>query len=96
MKKIIYVFLFTFLGILVQFLIHALVEVWYIGLLLEDFPSYGLGFSWENWLMIHNVGAIILFLGGRENIGGRGFMDLTLLIRIDTFEAKFFGSEYAG
>jgi len=64
MKKIIYVFLFTFLGILVQFLIHALVEVWYIGLLLEDFPSYGLGFSWENWLMIHNVGAIILFLGG--------------------------------
>jgi len=63
-KKKIYILLFTVLGILVQFLIHALVEIWYIGLLLKDFPSYGLGLSWDNWLMIHNVGAIILFLGG--------------------------------
>ena len=64
MKRNIYIGLFTFLGILVQFLIHAVVEILYIGLLLKDFSRYGLGLSWEKWLMIHQVGAIILFFGG--------------------------------
>ena len=64
MKKIIYIIAFTTLGILLQFLIHAGVEIWYIGLLLKDFPKYGFGLSWEQWFLIHTIGTVILFLAG--------------------------------
>ena len=64
MKKTIYIILFTFLGILVQFVIHALIEVWYINLLIRDFPKYSLGFTWYQWFTIHHVGSIILFVAG--------------------------------
>jgi len=64
MKKTIYVILFTFLGILVQFLIHGLVETWYIGLLISDFPKYSLGLLWPQWFIIHHIGTVILFIAG--------------------------------
>lgn len=64
MKKTIYIISFTALGILLQLLIHELVEIWYIGLLLDDFLTYGFNLSWDNWYFIHHVGTIILFLGG--------------------------------
>ena len=64
MKRTIYIISFTFLGILVQFLIHAFVETWYIGLLVKDFPTYSFGFSWENWYLIHYLFSVILFIGG--------------------------------
>lgn len=64
MKKIIYIILFTFLGILLQFLIHGLVEIWYIGLLTSNFSRYGLGFSWPQWFLIHHILTVILFLAG--------------------------------
>lgn len=64
MKKIIYIAAFTVLGIFVQFLIHAYIEIWYIRLLLTDFPKYGLGLSWDAWFMIHGVSTAILFLTG--------------------------------
>lgn len=64
MKKIIYTISFTFLGVLLQFLIHGLVEIWYIGLLISDFAKYGLGFSWSQWFLIHYVGTVILFIAG--------------------------------
>lgn len=64
MKRTIYVVLFVILGILVQFLAHAGLEIWYGGLLLEDFEKYGLGFSWSTWFMIHHIGAVALFLAG--------------------------------
>ena len=63
MKRTIYIISFTFLGILIQFLIHAFVETWYIGLLVKDFPAYSFGFSWENWYAIHHIFTIILFIG---------------------------------
>lgn len=64
MKHFIYVIAFVVLGVLLQFLIHAGLEIWYIRLLVGDFPRYGLGLSWKAWLMIHDVGSIILFVLG--------------------------------
>ncbi|PJE64078.1 MAG: hypothetical protein COU90_04380 [Candidatus Ryanbacteria bacterium CG10_big_fil_rev_8_21_14_0_10_43_42] len=65
MKKIVYIILFTFLGILVQFLVHAVFEMWYVARLVVNFPAYGLGFSWEEWVTIHSVLSWILFaIGG--------------------------------
>lgn len=64
MKKIIYITAFTFLGVLVQFFVHAVLEMWYIGLLLSDFSKYGFGISWDGWILIHNIGTVVfLFLG---------------------------------
>ncbi len=64
MKKVIYIILFTFLGTLLQFLIHGLVETWYIGLLIGDFPQYSFGLSWPQWFIIHHIATVILFLAG--------------------------------
>lgn len=64
MKKIVYIFLFTLLGVLAQFILHALLETWYIGLLLENFPRYGFGMLWDTWVLIHNVGTVILLVAG--------------------------------
>ncbi len=62
--KIVYVALFTFLGILLQLLVHGLFERWYIGLLVSDFSKYGLGLSWGQWFTIHQVGTVVLFIAG--------------------------------
>lgn len=64
MKKYFYIFSFTVLGIISQFLVHAIIEIWYVGLLLKDFDTYGLGLSWQTWFIIHHVGAIILLICG--------------------------------
>lgn len=64
MKKITYYITFIFLGILLQFLIHGLLEVWYINLLTKDFNKYSLGFSWNYWVTAHHVGTVILLLTG--------------------------------
>jgi len=68
-KRTIYIATFTLLGILVQFLIHGLVEQWYIDLLIGDFKKYSLGFSWEQWFLIHHIGTVVLLVLG----GGLGF-----------------------
>ena len=64
MKKTVYVTAFTFLGILLQFVLHASVEVAYIRLLVSDYETYGMGLSWSDWYLIHHVLAVLLFLGG--------------------------------
>lgn len=64
MKKKFYIFSFTILGILLQLLIHALSEQWYIGLLISDFAKYSFGFSWSQWFLIHHVFTILLFIAG--------------------------------
>lgn len=64
MKKTLYISAFTFLGILLQQLVHNVVEIWYIGLLIEDFDKYGFGWSWNAWFLIHHIGSVVLFLTG--------------------------------
>jgi hypothetical protein len=63
MKRKIYYLTFTLLGAMFGFLTHALVEVCYIKLLLADFEKYGLGWSWEMWEIIHQVGIGALIVG---------------------------------
>ncbi|OGZ17322.1 MAG: hypothetical protein A2Z78_00725 [Candidatus Nealsonbacteria bacterium RBG_13_36_15] len=64
MKKKIYILAFTTLGILVQFLLHAGIEIWYINLLLGDFGKYGLGLSWNQLYIIHHTDTVILLAAG--------------------------------
>ena len=64
MKRKFYIAAFVFLGILLQFLIHAWIEIWYIDLLLTDFQKYGFGLSWESWEMIHHGLSVVLLLSG--------------------------------
>lgn len=64
MKKTIYICLFTIFGILFQFFIHAVAETMYIGGLVNNFSTYSLSLSWEQWFSIHYVFTIIFFIGG--------------------------------
>lgn len=64
MKRTIYIISFTILGVLAQFLAHALFELWYIALLTADFARYGLGLSWDAWFFIHHVATAVFFVGG--------------------------------
>lgn len=62
--KYIYIAAFTILGIFLQFLIHAGIEIWYIGLLISDFATYSMGFTWTQWVIIHNVATVVLHIAG--------------------------------
>lgn len=64
MKKIVYIIAFSFLGILVGFTVHALLEWPIIFLLTRNFAKYSLGFSWAQWFVIHNVGLVLLLFAG--------------------------------
>lgn len=62
--KHIYIVSFVILGILMQFLFHAGIEIWYIDLLVNNFETYGLGLTWAQWLFIHDIATIVLFIAG--------------------------------
>ena len=64
MKKIIYVALFTFLGFLLQLILHAVFEQWYISLLLKDFETFGFGLSWDEWFLVHHFLSVLLAIAG--------------------------------
>ena len=63
-KKIIYVTLFTLLGVLVQFLIQSAVEIQYINLLLTKYEIFGFGLPFSTWFVIHEIFASILLAVG--------------------------------
>ena len=63
-KKLLYIISFTILGILLQFLIHAGLEIWYIGLLNKNFGVWGLGLNWTSWYTIHHIFTIMLLAAG--------------------------------
>lgn len=56
--------IFIIFGVMLQQLVHTLVEMWYISLLLKDFSKYGFGFSWDAWFTIHHVGSLVLLVIG--------------------------------
>ena len=64
MKKIFYIICFGVLGALVQFLAHAGIEIWYIGLLTSDFQKYSLGLSFGQLVIIHHIATVILLVVG--------------------------------
>lgn len=63
-KKFIYVALFAFLGVLVSFILHAVAEIWYIGLLVFNFKKYSMGLSWPALYIAHQaISFLFLFFG---------------------------------
>ena len=62
MKKVVYIISFTFLGFLLQILVHAGIEIGYIRLLEIDFNKYTFGLSWEELLLAPSIGGIVLVL----------------------------------
>lgn len=64
LKKYFYIFLAAIGGGLLGFLFYALIELWYIPRLINNFPIYGLGFSWQTWFTIHKIFAIVAPLVG--------------------------------
>ncbi len=63
-KRALYVCAFTFLGVLLQFLVHVLLELATISLLLRDFDRYGISLSWERWHAVRRVlSALFLIVG---------------------------------
>lgn len=62
--KYIYITAFTILGILVQSLVYAEIEIWYITLLINDFTGHSLSFILAEWLVTHSIVGIVLFIVG--------------------------------
>lgn len=85
MKKYVYYFSFTVLGLVTGFLIHMLSEIVYLNLLLEDFQKYGFGWSWAVWLNIHTGSVVVL----TALFGWLGFKSGKKFWRILYIEKKF-------
>lgn len=65
MKKIIYLVVFVIFGLLLAFLVHSILEVWYTNLLIKNFDKYSLGLTWDGWFTVYQVFYFILFaIGG--------------------------------
>lgn len=63
-KKRVYIGLFIVLGIIVQQLIHAIIEIGYIALLTSNWEFWGFGWSFATWMIIHAIFAVTLFALG--------------------------------
>ena len=55
---------FTALGAMVGFLVHAILEIVYVGFLITDYQNFGLGLTLDAWFDIHNSVAIVLVILG--------------------------------
>jgi hypothetical protein len=64
MHRVAYISLFTFLGIILSFVVHGVIEMSVIALLVRDFARYGLGLSWTHWYAIHHTGSLVLLIAG--------------------------------
>lgn len=64
MKKFTYIAAFVIFGFLLQLLLHAAIEIWYLNLLLSDFDRYSFGANWDTLLFVHDVLTILFFMGG--------------------------------
>jgi len=63
-KRVIYIALFILFGVLVQFLIHAGVEIGYIQLLISHYGIFGFGLPFDSWFIVHTVlSTVSLILG---------------------------------
>jgi len=64
LKKNLYIALFVLLGLLLGFILHAIAEIWYIGLLILNFNKYSMGLSWTKLYFAYQISTFIfLFLG---------------------------------
>lgn len=63
-KKKFYIASFTFLGLLLGFLVHSIVEIIYVRLLVRDFEYYSAGIPWSVILFLHVVWTLVTVIGG--------------------------------
>jgi hypothetical protein len=63
-KKVIYISLFGFLGLLLSAILHAVIEAPTLWLITSDLDKYGDSFVWQNWAMLHRyIGGLIWIVG---------------------------------
>jgi hypothetical protein len=63
-KKVIYVTLFAFLGLLIATIVHAVIEAPVLWLITGNLDKWGEGFIWQNWAVLHRyVGGLVWILG---------------------------------
>ena len=75
MKRVFYIFSFTLLGVLVQFMAHALLEIWYLN---RHTP-------FDGWYMFHSIASVVLFVLG----AGLGFWAGVHFWRVIYIEKKY-------
>jgi hypothetical protein len=63
-KKKLYRVLFMVLGLVFGFLVHGIIEQGVIRWMLQDFEQATTVISWNQWLFVHNLGTILLIVGG--------------------------------
>src|SRR6185436_13530713 len=63
-KKNIYIFAFTVLGLLIGLLVKQIAEIYYIKLLLSDFIGYSFGLSWNELIQFNYVFTVVLMVAG--------------------------------
>ena len=64
MKKQIYIFLTMVLGVLLTTILHGFIEIFYIGLLAENFDTYSFGLSWDAIYIAHYIFTAVLAVLG--------------------------------
>ena len=62
LKRKLYVFSFTLLGLLIGLLLKNLVEIIYLKLLLNDFVTYSFGLTWDELLQYYFIFSLIVTL----------------------------------
>ena len=55
MKEKIKLILFIIIGLLIGFIIHAIIEIPTIWLLTSNFEDFFISISWNTWLVIHFI-----------------------------------------
>lgn len=63
-KKTIYVGFFMLLGVFCAYILHALAEIWYLGLLVFNHKKYSLGLSWVEWYLVNNILSLLFIILG--------------------------------
>jgi hypothetical protein len=64
MKKIIYVTLFTFLGLLLATLIHVAIEYPLLTIITNNFEYWQNTFLWQHWPTLHRFAGGAIWIGG--------------------------------
>jgi len=63
-KRVSYLSLFVLLGLILQLVVHAVLEMGYIALLTGNWFVWGFGLSYGAWVVIHNILTVIFIIIG--------------------------------
>jgi len=63
-KKGFYIFSCVILGILLSFILHALIVIPIIYVMIRDFEKYSFGLSWNGLMIVHGIFTVFLLVLG--------------------------------